>query len=188
MKPSAQLSILKSARTDTVQTRKVAILADDGCDDGDLNALLRGLSAAGAQAKVVAPRLGYIISSEGNDIKVHSSLLTTSSVLFDAVFVPGGEKSSAALMRDPAAAEFVAEAYKHAKAIGASGSGVRLLRAARILEDKDAASDDPLLVVEQGPAENVVAAFIDAMAQHRNWEREKMLRPDLNNPKDGTQK
>jgi catalase len=186
MKPSPQLSIIQSARTDTVQTRKAAILAGYGCDDGDLNALMRGLSAAGAQAKIVAPHLGYITSSEGNNIKVHCSLLTASSVLFDAVFVPGGKGSSSALMRDPAAAEFVAEAYKHAKPIGASGAGVQLLRAAQILKDADAANDDPLLVVDEGPAEDVVSAFINAMAQHRNWEREKVLRPDLNDPSEGT--
>jgi len=177
--PSPQLSIVLSSRTDTIQSRKVAILAADGCNDDDLNSILAALSASRAQAKIVAPRLGYLRSKEGNDVKVHFSLLTASSVLFDAVFVIGGEDNSATLLQDPSAHEFVAEAYKHAKAIGAAGSGVAFLRSPKVLNDPTAIDNDEAIVQTENKAGDVIEEFIAAMGKHRNWAREKMLRPDL---------
>ena len=177
--PSPQLSIVLSTRNDTIQSRKVAILAADGCNDDDLNSVLAALSASGAQAKIVGPRLGYLRSQEGNDVKVHFSLLTASSVLFDAVFVVGGEDNSAALLEDPSAREFIAEAYKHAKAIGAAGSGVALLRSPKVLDDPTVIDDDEAIVHTENRAGEVIEKFIVAMGKHRNWAREKMLRPDL---------
>jgi catalase len=178
LKPSPELSIVLSTRTDTVQTRKVAILAADGCEDADLNMLLQALTSAGAQAKIVAPRLGYLRTREGKAVKIHFSLLTASSVLFDAVYVPGGPKSTAALKADPCAAEFVYEAYKHAKAIAASGSGVELLQAANILSGSRN-KDEAIVLSTNGASQKMAADFIAAIGKHRNWQREKMLRPDL---------
>jgi len=170
---SPQLSIVLSTRNDTIRSRKVAILAADGCNDEDMNSVMASLAAAGAQAKVVGPRLGYLRSRDGNDVKVHCSLLTASSVLFDAVFIVGGADNSRALLQDPAAREFIEEAYKHAKAIGAAGAGVALLRSPRILDDDEA------IVHTENRAEEVIEEFIAAVGKHRNWAREKMLRPDL---------
>jgi len=168
--PSPQLSIVLSTRNDTIRSRKVAILAADGCDDDDMNSVMAALAASGAQAKVVAPRLGYLRSRDGNDVKVHCSLLTASSVLFDAVFIVGGEDNSRALLQHPSAREFVSEAYKHAKAIGAAGMGATLLRSF---------ADDEAIVRTQNRADDVIEEFIAAVGKHRNWAREKMLRPDL---------
>jgi catalase len=52
-----------------------------------------GFSFGGAQAKIVAPRLGSIKSAKGKETKPDFSLLSAASVLFDAVYVPGGEPS-----------------------------------------------------------------------------------------------
>jgi catalase len=178
LKPSPQLSIVLSGRTETIRTRKVAILAGDGCDDADLNFMLQSLAAAGAQAKIVGPRLGYLRTTEGNAVKIHFSLLTASSVLFDAVYVAGGEDSVAALKGDPAASEFVVEAYKHAKAIAASGAGKQLLNAISFL-NPSFQDDEAVVVAEKGASEALAAKFAAAISKHRNWQREKMLRPDL---------
>jgi catalase len=188
LKPSRELSIVLSSRNDTIRTRKIAILTADGCDDNDLNQVLKALTAGGAQAKIVAPHLGYLRTKQGNDVKIHFSLLTASSVLFDAVYVPGGAESIAALKTDPAALEFISEAYKHAKAIAASGGGTEVLRNAQILngsatpdaKKKQASTKDEAVIVAQGGAvDKMVQDFIAAIAKHRNWQREKMLRPDL---------
>ena len=45
---------------DNIQTRKIAILAADGVDGRAVERLKVALSAAGAQGKVVAPRLGAV--------------------------------------------------------------------------------------------------------------------------------
>ena len=78
---------------------------------------LKALTAAGGSGKDRGAKTGLPADKRGNDVKIHFSLLTASSVLFDAVYVPGGAESIATLKTDPAALEFIAEAYKHAKAI-----------------------------------------------------------------------
>ena len=148
--------------------------------------VMSALLNAGAQAKIVAPHLGYLKTMQGNDVKIHFSLLTASSVLFDAVYIPGGKDIPSTLGKDPAALEFIFETYKHAKAIGASGSGAELLRLARILDDspqgetkRNRSSDESVVVSASGSSEQTLNQFIEAVGKHRNWAREALLRPDL---------
>ena len=176
VKPSPELSIVRSAITDSIKTRRVAVLAADGCDDSDLTTLLAALEAAGAQAKIVAPKLGYLQTSAGNKVKIHFSLLTASSVLFDAVFVPGGQASVAALANDPATSGFISEAFSHAKAIGVAGAAAKLLEP---LGPRRHEQDEGIVVSESSATEKAVSDFIAAVGKHRNWGREKMLRTDL---------
>jgi len=94
------------------------------------------------------------------------SLLTASSVLFDAVFVPGGKKSVAALVAERDAVEFVTEAFRHCKTIGASGEGMDLLRTC---PGVPLPNGDPGIIV--GDDAQVAKRFIEAMTQHRHWTR-----------------
>ncbi len=182
MKPSAALSIILSAPKDNIKTRKIAILAADGCDDADLNTMVDSLTNAGANAKIIAPRLGYLTTKNGNQIKIHFSLLTASSVLFDSVYVVGGKSSSDAFKSHPAALEFVYEAYKHCKAIAATGTGKDVLDAARVSTqlpgESKSAKDEAVIIGAEGSAAKVAANFIDAIAKHRNWDRERWLQPE----------
>jgi hypothetical protein len=50
---------------DTAKTRKVAILAADGVDAAAIDAMKKALAAAGALAKVVAPRGGTLSGTRG---------------------------------------------------------------------------------------------------------------------------
>jgi catalase len=178
---------MENTMKETIKTRKVAILAADGVDDAALTSMKRALMAAGAQTKVVAPRLGFLRSSKNQDIQIDFSLLTAGSVLFDAVYIPGGEQSVDTLKGDAKALRFVREAYLHCKAIAASDAGVELLLAAHPVPEKAApskmkgAQTDPLaaltgdegIIAARGEKESQVAAkFIKAIARHRNWKRE----------------
>lgn len=49
------------------------------------------------------------------------------SVMFDAVYVPGGRESIDMLKQQGDGIHFVNEAFKHGKAIAATGEGVELL-------------------------------------------------------------
>ena len=91
----------------TIATRKIAILAADGVNDADLTGMKKALVAAGAQAKVVAPRLGSLKGQKGAAVNIDFSLLTAGSVLFDAVYIPGGEESVEILKGDAKALLFV---------------------------------------------------------------------------------
>ena len=146
-------------------------------DGAALTAMQRALKAAGAQSKIIAPRLGKLSTAQGQEVTVDWSFLTAGSVLFDAVFVPGGEKSATTLAAEPRAVEFVGEAYKHCKTIGAIGDGVTLLEAAGIRAGKAQSGQKERrsgIVVGKGSDTNGVAAeFIRAVAEHRHWSRER---------------
>jgi catalase len=177
---SAALSMANTVK-DSIKTRKIAILAADGFDATALSSMKQALTAVGAQAKVVAPRLGALRGANGNEVQIDFSLLTASSVIFDAVYVPGGEQSVAALKAEPNALHFINEAYKHCKAIAATGAGIDLLRASYLGMDTipEPSADGNGMSVEEGvmigrDEQNgaVAAEFIHAIAQHRHWSRE----------------
>jgi catalase len=158
-----------------VKTRKIAILAADGFG-ADLAAVKTALTGAGAQAKIVAPRLGMLKGAGGDAVKVDFSFLTSASVLFDAVYVAGGEASVAALKQESAAIHFVEEAYKHCKAIAATGAGSGLLNASYLggldSKGKQVRANEGVVVGGDAQAAKVAAAFLEAIAQHRFWSRE----------------
>ena len=147
----------------------------------------KALLEAGARCKVVASRLGILKGAKQTDIPIDFSFLTAGSVLFDAVYIPGGELSVEILKGDAKALQFVQDAYLHCKAIAATDAGIDLLLAAHPAQDKTSLShaegvqsdERPLLGADEGIiAERedregrVIAQFIAAIAQHRHWARE----------------
>jgi catalase len=174
-------------------TLKVAILAADGYDHRALAETKEALEAAGARTMVVSRFLGTL-KGDGGEVEVDKSYVTTASVLFDAVFVPGGSGSAAALRTHGDALHFVNEAFKHGKPVGATGEAVELLRAARLggvrLADGGDVVEDLGVVTVAGSgsvADRVKGAvgmeehtgvagfagrFVEALAQHRHWGRE----------------
>jgi catalase len=175
---SPALSMANTVK-DSVKTRKVAVLAADGFDGAALKVMKKALTDAGAQAKIVAPRLGTLKGTGGEEVKIDFSFLTAASVLFDAVYVPGGEQSVAALKLEPDAVHFVNETYKHCKALAATGAGVELLRASYVGAGEEAGAqglkaDEAVVIGGDGQARKVAADFIKAIAKHRNWAREKV--------------
>jgi catalase len=113
--------------TKTAKGRKVAILAADGVDGAGIATIEGALSAAHVSAEVVSKFGGTIKSADGGEIEVDKTFLTTASVLYDAIYVPGGTKSIAALKAHGEALNFIHEAFKHFKPIAASGEGLDLL-------------------------------------------------------------
>jgi catalase len=135
------------------------------------------LLTAGAQAMTVAPHLGMLMGEEGEAVKADFSLLTASSVLFDAVYVPGGQASIDSLLQENESMNFVLEAYRHCKTIGAAGAGVELLRAAGLpvspVNDGSNGEDaEPGIVTGDGDINALATGFIEAMSLHRHWGRE----------------
>ena len=132
--------------------------------------------------KLVAPHGGLLLGAEGKEHSVDFSLLTTSSVMFDAVYVPGGVESIKALLQEADAVHFINEAYKHCKTIAATGEGVDLLRASHAggeLQSKERAKElralagDGLIVSVGLGGHKVADDFIAAIAKHRHWSREQ---------------
>ena len=179
LEKSAALSMAK-AKSDSIKTRQVAVLAADGVDEASLKNMLNALKEKGAIAKIIAPHLGSITGNAGGKFEVGESFRTSASVLFDAVYVPGGAASFASLKNQPDAIHFLDEAYKHCKAIAAENEGVSLVRLCYIgkLLHADgtfynALAGKGLIINNNGKTINTQEEFINAIAQHRFWEREQ---------------
>jgi catalase len=162
---------------DAVKTRKVAFVVGDGFDDTSLLEMKKALMTAGAKVMTVAPHLGVLTGQDGEVVKADFSLLTASSVLFDAVYVPSGQASIESLLLENESTNFVLEAYRHCKTIGAAGAGVELLRAAGLpvvaMSDGSNGQDaEPGVVVGDGDIAVLATGFIEAMRLHRHWNRE----------------
>ena len=166
LKSSAALS-MKDTPKDTIKTRKIAILATDGVNGSQLDTYKKVLEGAGAVTKIVATHDGHIKDDSGKLIKVDFTFLTTASVLFDAVYVPGGEKSIDALTAEADAVHFAEEAFRHCKAIAANAEGVDFI----LLSNIPVKDEKELL---SGVLLNKTAKdFEKAIQEHRFWEREK---------------
>jgi catalase len=155
---------------DSIMTRQIAFLAADGVDASDFGNMKKALLAGGAVVKVVAPKNGTLKDAAGKEIKIDMSFLTGTSVVFDAVYVPGGEKSIHALLAEPDAVHFINEAYRHCKAIAATGKGADLISQSYVgakLKSGNADATAGILL------DSTPDAFVKAIAQHRFWQREK---------------
>jgi catalase len=157
------------------------VLAADGLRAGDLDQVGTALCGAGAVVEVISAALAPVRSIEGRPVAVDRTLLTTASVLYDAVYVPGGSSSVEALLADDDAIEFVRESFRHAKPIGASNEGAGLLEAARVTgmattmgEGKRKPLSQHGVVTGRGDdLSDFADAFIAAIRQHRHFDRER---------------
>lgn len=150
-----------------IKGRMIAALANDGVDAESFEGFKNAIEKEGGQVKIISAHAGSIADSNGSAIKVDHSLLTASSVLFDAVWVPGGTKSIETLHKNPNAIRFVDEAYKHYKYIAVNGDGEQLWD--MTYASKNANPKGVLF-------DQNAAAFIDGIARHRIWDREDAMR------------
>jgi catalase len=172
---SKALSMVNTVKN-SIKSRRVAILVAEGVDEVSLNTLREIIEDASAETKIIAHHLGTVSADSGNPINIDESLNGTSSVFFDAVFVPHGQKSTDALKQDDEALKFIQEMYKHCKVIAADRSGADLLHAAvpKISVEGETRQDNIAngILINRTPKE-----FIQAVAQHRFWGREKTVNP-----------
>jgi putative intracellular protease/amidase len=131
-----ELSMAETVK-DTIKTRKIAILVADGVAGEDVDAFVAAIKAAGGTPEVIAPTLAAVSRTDGKTLVPDKALPTVMSVLYDAVFVPGGPLGSSALEGEGGAVHFLNEAFAHAKAIAATGAGVDLLLAASLVPVND---------------------------------------------------
>jgi catalase len=162
----------------TVKGRKVAVLAADGVDSSQLMAVKQALSAMEVEAEIVSKFGGTISSKDGQEIKVNHTFLTSASVLFDAVYVPGGTQSIDTLKMDEEVLNFINEAFRHYKPISASGEGIDLLMQSG-LKGVDLSHSNGKVSAKAGIVTSREAAdmkafsesFLDAIKEHRHWMR-----------------
>ena len=160
--PSPALSILGNA-PGTFRGRKLGVLAADGADAGLLDALAAAAEAAGATVELVAPKVGGVTDSAGTLRPARQQLKGGPSVLYDAVALALSEAGAADLAREPAAREFVADAFAHGKFIAHTAGAKALLDAAGV------APDEGCVALGEG---SDATAFLERCAELRHWARE----------------
>jgi catalase len=166
---SEALSLMTRPGKTGVRGRKVAILLADGVEGETVSAAHEGLTRAGAVPRLLAPTLGKVSASNGEDLVPDATLETMPSVLFDAVIVPAG--AAEALARLGHAVEFVKDQFRHCKAILAMEGAQVLLRKAGIPEQNGSASDFALIRAA-ADVSDALEQFMEAVARHRNWDRQ----------------
>jgi len=173
--PASPALSMANGRRHGIATRKVAVLLADGYDRADLATMRHALERGGAWVKIVAPQLGAI-PSHHDAVEADFSFRTGDSVLFDAIYIPGGRKSVDALKRHTEIGDFVRDSWRHCKPIAASGAGVELLAdlpGASPGQGKLRAMHG--VVVAPGKANEAMAeAFVQAIASGRHWARETL--------------
>ena len=177
---SASPALSQVGLSDTIASRKIAVLAADGVDVVGTQRFKELMQQRGAVVEVLAPVAGGTLEGgSGGELPVDRAFTTMASVLYDAVVVACGPDSVSTLSNDGYAVHFVVEAYKHLKPIGAYGAGIELLRAAHIenrLADNTEVVNDQSVVTTTAAADTLPDEFADefaaALAQHRCWQRQ----------------
>ena len=152
--------------------RKIAILAAAGVALAEVNAVKAALMGEAVACEIVGPHIGEI-EADGGFLEVTKTFANSSSVLFDAIYVPGGAASVAALEELPDAVRFIDEAYKHGKAIAASSEGVELVAVSQMGElVPDGEASQQGIILEKTDVRNLFRPFIEAIAAHRFHNRQ----------------
>ena len=152
--------------------RMVGIVVDPGQDLDDVRSLRQSVFAAGMVPLLIAPHGGMV-----GDLPVQRTFATGRSVEYDALLLAGspapapdavpardakaGAGGSAEV--DPRVLLMVEECWRHAKVIGAWGSGTAAVHQAGV-------GGSPGVVVGDDAA-GVLAEVQALMANHRVWER-----------------
>jgi catalase len=133
--PSPALQLIGKMRA-TLEGRAVGILIDDGSDGRALRGLQRVIEAAGAAVKIVAPKVGGAILSDGKLQAADGQLAGTPSVFFDAVVLLLSKEAGTKLAKESAAIDWVRDSFGHLKAIAHDAGGALVLEAAGIEPDE----------------------------------------------------
>lgn len=163
LQASPALSILLNA-PESFAGRKVGALVSDGVDAQVLNALQSAIEAEGAVLEFIAPHIGGVEASNGTWIEADEKIDGGPSVVFDAVAVLLSTDGVKQLLAEPAARDFVADAFAHLKFIAYTSAALPLFEKAGVAKDLDKGCID----MSQPQA---AAVFVKACQGLRFWER-----------------
>ncbi|PWK61463.1 catalase [Roseicyclus mahoneyensis] len=159
--PSPALSIQNPA-PDSFAGRIMGVLLSDGFDGALLAALEQAVRDEGGLLRFIAPRIGGVSCSNDNLHAVTDQIAGGPSVLFDAVGILPGAPG---LADNPAAVDFLSDAFVHCKFIGWVDDASDLIDACALTGKEEAG-----LCKLDGP--EAVMPFVAACRSLRHWPRE----------------
>ncbi|MGO4600176.1 catalase [Terrabacter sp. 2RAF25] len=161
--PSPALSILANAK-DTFEGRKLGLLVGDGAEVAVVKRLTRAVEKVGGTVEVIAIKVGGATLSDGSALPAKHAIAGAPSVLYDAVAIVTGTQGGSALADEPAARDFLTDAFTHFKVIGLGGATEALVEAAALVGKLDEAC-----LAVGTPAETT--AYVGRLAGPRHWDR-----------------
>jgi catalase len=163
LKPSPALSIQLNGPK-SFKGRKVGALLTDGLDMRLFQSLKSALDDEGALVEIVAPKVGGVQASDGSWIEAKQKIDGGPSVLYDAVALLPSEEGAKLLAKEPAARDFVADAFAHMKFIAHTPAAAILFEKAGLAENRDEG-----FVELKGKDD--CSTFVAACRKVRYWDR-----------------
>ena len=136
-------------------------------------ALKSAIQNAGGSVKVIAPRMGTLRVSAGSPVDVDGLIVANPSILFDAVFIPGGLDSVRRLQENGDAVHYALEAYVHFKAIAAAGEGGDFLSHIGLISKNLQGALPDGIFKSASMTDDFASDFIEGIKKHRFFGRER---------------
>lgn len=139
-------------------TQKVGVLIENGFHDEEVTETIRYLKEQGVFIEVVSEKLGEVVGENGHTISVDKPFISTSEVLYDALYIVGGTNDYSKHIK-----QYMKAAYHHYKPIGVATTG----------ENYFSPNDIGRLpgVVFASEQNAFAQAFVKAIATQRFWNR-----------------
>jgi catalase len=163
--PSPALSILANP-PESFAGRKLGVLATDGADAELLLSLVTAAQEAKVTVELIAPTVGGILTTDGARIPADQKIDGGPSILYDAVVVLTSADGAPKLAAEPAARDFVTDAYAHCKFVGYTADAAELFDATGLTK----MMDDGFIDLATPDA---AAGFLEQCAKLRVWDRQK---------------
>ncbi|HEY1282786.1 MAG TPA: catalase-related domain-containing protein, partial [Acidimicrobiales bacterium] len=161
--PSPALSIVGNGPV-RFTGRKVGVLVSDGTDAKLVKAVRDAVEREGGMVEVVAPTVGGVALTDRSTLTADHAVPGGPSVLFDAVAALVSADGAALMATDPAAKDFVSDAYAHAKFVAHAPGAAALLQAAGVEPDAG-------FVELRTPGD--AKRFVELCRSLRYWDREQ---------------
>jgi catalase len=161
LEASSALSILKNGPK-SFAGRTIGVLVSDGSDASIVSGLFTAIQKEKATMRVIGPRVGDVVLSNGQKLLVHEKIDGAPSVLYDAIAILASQESIEALKDTPAWSSFFKDALAHGKYIAFASSTPNLAK------DIKAGGDLKTQLVELGNEAHIVG-FIEKCRELRAW-------------------
>lgn len=143
-------------------TQKVAVLIGNNFNGREVQNVLDNLEKYCVFVDIVSEKLGTVVGSDGVSINVTKTFDTTYAVLFDSLYIVGGNVSNQKKF-DCNVVEFINTTYKHCRPIGIASTGECYICPSK---ENNLAG---VVFAKNNP--NFNKEFIDAIAKQRFWNR-----------------
>ncbi|GAA0462067.1 catalase [Alkalibacillus silvisoli] len=176
--PSPALSQLQTKFSPS--TRKVGIILADGFKFSEVQEMMNALRNQDVHIEIISKTLGKVHSDQNEPVNVQKNYATTHSVMYDALFIPGGKQHVDQLTTHKEAKDFIKDTFAHAKTLGASNEAINLFstvlpkqtQLANEQSKNELFNDMGVLTIQSDQLTDYSQSFIEQLANHRHWDRE----------------